>query len=95
MNISSEDNDPLEQNSAFNAMPGSIFKELEIRLIHNHPLFRCNNATLFSMLEETTRSKISSPTVKPFNRTKYGRAAYYTLTNSHTGQDKWERILKE
>ena len=40
---------------------------------------------LYSMLEEATKSEIYLITIKSFNQIKNGRAAYFSLMNSHAG----------
>ena len=91
----SEEEDLLELNSAFSLATGAVLNELEARLIHMHPLFLTDNATLFSMLEEATRSTIYTSIIKSIICTKNHRAAYYALINSHARQDKWKNLLKE
>ena len=78
--------------SAFSVTSRSIFKELENWLTHTHPLFRSYTATLFSILEEATKSIIYSLTINPFNPIKDGRVDYYASMNSYEGQHKWEQI---
>ena len=38
---------------------------------------------------------VDAPTVKPFSRTKNGRAAWQAIITSHAGNDKWENVRKE
>ena len=77
----------IHKKIAFSVTSESIFKELEIQLTHCDPLFRSDNAMLFSMLEEAIRSTIYLLTMKLLNWIKNGRAAYLALMNSHVGKE--------
>ena len=93
--VPTEVDDPLQASFAFSATSGSVLNELERRMTQTHPLFRTDNATVFSMLEEATRSTIYAPTIKPFTRLKNGRGAFQALVSSHAGKDKWEKMQKD
>lgn len=86
--------DPLKDNCSY-GNSGSVLDDLITRLSHNHPLFKTDNAKVYSALEEATRSTVYSSTVKPFSRKRDGRAAWKALINSHAGSDKWEILQKE
>ena len=58
-------------------------------------MFRSDNNTVYSLLEEATRGTIYAPTIKPYGRTKNGRAAWFTIVSSHAGDHKWEQIVKD
>lgn len=92
--VTPEVDDPLETGKSYGSS-GSVLDELISRLSHTDPLFKSDNAMVYSMLEEATRSTIYAPTVKPFARTKNGRAAYLAMISSHAGQDKWEKMQKD
>ena len=89
-----EADDPLANNKAFGSS-GSILDELIARLDHDHPLYKSDNAMVYSMLEETTRGTVYAPTIKPYGRRKDGRAAWLSMISSHAGNDKWEQLQKE
>jgi hypothetical protein len=86
--------DPLQPGCAF-GLGGSVLNDLIARLSHNHPLFKTDNAKVYSALEEATRSTAYSSTVKAFSRRRDGRAAWNAIVSSHAGTDKWEALQKE
>ena len=45
---------------------GSVLNDLISRMSHTHPLFKTDNAKVYSALEEATRSTAYSSTVKTF-----------------------------
>ena len=73
---------------------GSLKGELISHLSHTHPMFRVDNEMVYDHLEVATRSTINTASIKPFLRTKNGRAAYQALISQHAGEDKWEKELK-
>ena len=89
-----EVDDPLQAGKAFGES-GSVIEELIVRLNHNDPLFANNNATVYSMLEESTRSTVYVSTVKQYSRRKDGRGAWFSMVNSHAGKEKWEKLFKD
>ena len=89
-----EADDPLVNDKAFGSS-GSILDELIACLDHDHPLYKSNNAMVYSMLEEATRGTVYAPTIKPYGRRKDGRAAWLSMIASHAGNDKWEQLQKE
>lgn len=89
-----EADDPLLPQKSY-GLAGSVIDELIKRLTHNDPLFKSDNATVYSILESATRGTVYAPTVKPYARKKDGRRAYFAMTASHLGEDKWERLQKE
>ena len=94
VNVPNEATDPLIAGQAFGAS-GSVLEELITRLNHTDPLFRTDNSLVYSLLDEATRNTIYAPTIKPFSRTKNGRAAWEAILVSHVGDDKWDKIRKE
>ena len=86
---------PLEAEKAYSAEAGSVLHELINRLSHDNPLFKTDNNSVYSLLDDATRGTIYAPTIKPYARTKNGRAAWYSIISSHAGDDKWEAIEKE
>jgi hypothetical protein len=67
---------------------GSIEMDLIARASHGHPLFREDNSTMYYKLEEATRSTSYAASIKPFQRTKNGRAAWLALSSQYAGKDK-------
>lgn len=94
VNVQPEAEAPLLPGCAYSAVAGSIVQELVNRLSHTHPLYRADNATLFSMIEEATRGTIYAPAIRPYARNKDGRSAYLSVISSHAGNDKWEDVQK-
>lgn len=86
--------DPLIQGCSY-GHGGSVLNDLIARLSHNHPLFKTDNAKVYSALEEATRSTAYSSTVKAFSRRRDGRSAWQAIVSSHAGSDKWELLQKE
>ena len=89
-----EANDPLLPTKTYGES-GSVLDELINRLLHDNPLFKSDNAKVYSMLEEATRGSIYASTVKPHSRRKDGRAAWTAMVSSHAGKDKWEQLQKD
>ena len=90
----SEDDDPLLPNQPF-GVSGSIINELIKRVSHDGPLYKSDNATVYSMLEEATQNCVYALTIKPFSRRKDGRSAWMAMISSHAGADKWEKLQKD
>ena len=86
--------DPLLPNKSYGSS-GSILEDTIYRSSHSHPLFKTDNATVYTYIEESTRGSIYATTIKPFARKKDGRGAMNAIVASHLGVDKWERIQKE
>ena len=93
-NVQNEAVDPLLPGCAY-GISGSVTEELISRLNHVGPLYRSDNALVYSLLDQATRNTIYAPTIKPFARTKNGRAAWMAIVSSHAGDDKWDQIRKD
>lgn len=87
--------DPLVNGKACYGSYGSIIDELIARLTHADPLYKSDNASVYSMMEEATRGTIYASTVKPYSRKKDGRSAWKSMVSSHAGTDKWEQLQKD
>jgi hypothetical protein len=74
---------------------GSVEAELIARASHNNALYRDDNASVYYLLEEATRTTPYAASIKPFQRAKDGRAAWFALRSQYAGQDKWEQELKK
>ena len=92
--VPDEEEDPLLAGKAYGAS-NSVLDELIKRLNHDDPLYKSDNAMVYSMLEEATRGTIYATTIKPFSRSKDGRSAWQAMVSSHAGTDKWEHLFKE
>ena len=86
--------DPLLAGKAHGSS-GSVLEDLKLRLSHTHPLFKTDNAKVFSALEEATRNTVYSSTVRAFARRRDGRGAWKAIVSNHAGADKWELLHKE
>ena len=83
--------DPLAAGNA-HGTSGSIIDDLVARLTHTHPLYKTDNAKVYSALETATRSTTYSSTVKGFSRSRDGRGAWLAIVTTHAGKDKWEQL---
>ena len=97
--VQTEAEDPLSTNAAGHVLPygtsGSVLEEMIKRFSHTHPLYKSDNAMVYSMLETATRGTVYASTIKSYSRTKNGRNAWLAMISSHAGQDKWEKLQKE
>lgn len=73
---------------------GSVEAEMIARASHDHALYRDDNAKVYFYLEEATRSTTYAASIKPFQRGKDGRGAWFALINQYAGVDKWEAEIK-
>lgn len=73
---------------------GSVKQELIARALHTHAMYREDNETLYYLLEEATRNTAYAASIKPFQRRKDGRGAWFAITAQYAGRDKWETELK-
>jgi hypothetical protein len=58
---------------------GSIEQELIIRASHKHPLCKDDNARMYFLLEEATRSTSYAASIKPFQKKRNGRDAWFSI----------------
>lgn len=73
---------------------GSIVDDLIERSSHAHALYKEDNAKVYYLLEEATRSTQYAPSLKPFQRSKDGRMALISIRSQYAGKDKWEAEIK-
>jgi hypothetical protein len=85
---------PLAPNRCYSTEHGSVEGELVARASHTHASFRDDNSKVYYFLEEATRSTSYAASIKPYQRTKDGRAAYASMRRQYAGRDKWEAELK-
>ena len=69
---------------------GSDEQEMSNRASHEHPLFLEDRAKVYYKLEEATQGTSYAASVKPFQRTKYGKEAFEAIVKQFAGEDKWE-----
>ena len=93
--VPNEVDDPLTPLLAYGQSGSLLLDELIARLTHTDPLYKSDNAMVYSLLEEATRGTVYSFTVKPYQKGKNGRAAWLLMVSSHAGQDKWEQMQKD
>ena len=85
---------PLATNQPHSTEHGSVEAELVARASHTHANFRDDNAQVYYYIEEATRGTSYSASIKPYQRTKNGRASWLALTSQYAGTDKWEAEIK-
>jgi hypothetical protein len=85
---------PLANDLPYSNLHGSVEGEMIARASHTHPLFRDDNSAVYYLLEEATRGTSYAPTIKPYQRTKQGREAWWSLVDQYADQDKWEAEVK-
>jgi hypothetical protein len=74
---------------------GAIEMELIARASHGHALFREDNSAMYYKVEEATRGTPYAASIKPFQKSKDGRGAWFALLNQYAGKDKWEAVIKQ
>ena len=74
---------------------GSVEADLIARASHAHPLYRDDNAQVYYDLEIALRGTSYLASIKPFQRTKNGRAAFTSIKSQYAGEDKWQAELKK
>ena len=85
---------PLATGQPYAEEFGSVEAEMIARASHGHPLFREDNAAVYYLLEEATRSTGYAASIKPFQRQKNGRAAWLAIVGQYAGEDKWRALIK-
>lgn len=86
---------PLVPNQAHSEEFGSIEADMIARAPHTGPLYRRDNESLYFKLEVATRGTNKAATIKPYSRTKDGRAAYLALIAQHAGKDRWQTLVQQ
>ena len=64
---------------------GSIEQELISRASHKHPLCKDDNARIYFLLEESTRSTSYAASIKPFQKKRNGRDAWFSIKTQYAG----------
>ena len=74
---------------------GCLHDELIARLPQSGPIYKHDNATVYSKIEKAARSISVKSTVKVFARKKDGRGAYLAVIANHAGDTKYRAIHKK
>ena len=82
------------QNAPHTQTFGSVEADLVARASHDHPLFRDDNAAVYYDLETATRATSYAASIKPYQRAKDGRGAWFSIKGQYAGQDKWLAEIK-
>jgi hypothetical protein len=85
---------PLAVGQPYAEVHGSVEAEMIARASHTHALYRDDNAKVYYYLEEATRTTTYAASIKPFQRRKDGRAAWFAMVQQYAGVDKWQAELK-
>ena len=86
---------PLAEGKPFTEESGSVLTELTTYCRHDHVGFQEDNALVFDALEIGLRGTMFYPVVKPFSKTKDGRAAWMNVLASYLGEDKWRQEIAD
>lgn len=57
-------------------------------------MYRDDNAKVYYLLEEATRSTAYAASIKPLQRAKDGRGAWRALVTQYAGEDMWRALVK-
>jgi hypothetical protein len=83
----------LQANLPYSEINGSIEEELIALAPHDHPLYRDDNEVLYFKLEEATRGTEYAASIRPYQRRKNGRDAFFAIISQFAGPDKWQAEL--
>eukprot|EP00957_Ditylum_brightwellii_P195328 14881572-Ditylum_brightwellii.AAC.1 len=86
--------DPCITDSCFGSS-GSVLQDLTHRSLHTHLLYQIENAEVFKMIEEATRTTVYDAMICSFCSTEDGRGAWKALVKKHEGHGKWDKIIKQ
>ena len=67
---------PLDTDMPHSTIHGSFEEDLIARALHDHPLFKDNNAEVYYDLKMALRGTNYLASIKPFQRSKDGRGAF-------------------
>ena len=62
---------------------------MTVSLDNVNPLFKSDNASFYSMMEEGVWGTVYAQTIKTYAQKNNGRAAWKAMVSSNAGQDKW------
>jgi hypothetical protein len=86
---------PLRANKPHSDLFGLVELDLINRASHDDPLFNEDNSKVYFFLEEATCGTQYAVSIKPYQRSKDGRGALFSIRNQYAGRDKWEAELKK
>ena len=93
VDIPDESSDPLQLGCSY-GQSDSVLEEMIARLDNFNPLFKSNNSSVYSMMEEAAWGTVYAPNINPYAQKKNGRSARKAMISSHAIQDKWEQPHK-
>ena len=86
--------DPLKPDKYFGES-GCLVEELITHLPQTCPIYKNDNATVFSKIEQAVRGTSIESTIKYFSRKIDGRKTYEAMITNHAGDSKHRAILKQ
>lgn len=87
--------DDVGVTNCYYGKSGSLQDELQARLPHTGPIYKSDNASVFTLVEKACRNTTVESTVKSFARKKDGRGAYLAVIANHAGDTKYRSIYKK
>ena len=84
----------LVPDQPYSRVAGSIEAELVQQASHSHGLFKDDNTELYFKLEEAVRGTIYANSIRPFQKKRDGRGAWFAISRQYAGPDKCELELK-
>ena len=87
--------DDVGVTNCYYGKSGSLQDELQARLPHTGPIYKSDNASVFTLVEKACRNTTMESTVKSFARKKDGRGAYLAVIANHAGDTKYRSIYKK
>ena len=100
-NVPDEAADPLNLDettgvvNSYFGKSGSLQGELAARLPHTGPIYKHDNASVFILIEKSSRNTSVESTVKAVARKKDGRDDFLAIVANHAGETKYRAILKK
>ena len=85
----------LKNDQPYSETHGLVEGDMIARASHSSGLYDQDNAKVYDLLEEATRSTKYADSIMPFQKKKNGRAAFLALKSHFAGKDKWESKLKK
>ena len=78
----------LKTDQPFSDKYGSVDEDLIHLSSHSHGLYRDHNASVCFKLEEATRGTAYADSIKPYQKKKDNREAFFALIRQYAGSDK-------
>ena len=86
---------PLATDKPHSMEHGSVEGDLVAMASHTHPLYRDDNAEVYYDLETALRATSYLASIKPYQRAKNGRDAFFSIKQQYAGEDKWQSELRK